>query len=98
MSRGNLTEDVQEAARATLGRKISLRELRLIPYAIDCLLNDRNIYPGHINAEERDILREWREEGWISGGASDFQVTREFYLAACEILWNGYVKSCGREK
>lgn len=91
--RGALTEDIQKIAKSRLGREISLRELRLIPYIDNCLKNDRRIDIRKVNQEERDIMRLWRNLGWLEGGASadSLAVTKEFYDAMQEILWVGYV-------
>lgn len=89
--RGQLTAQIKEMALELLGKEICQRELRLMPYAQHCLVNGSNICPNKINAEERVILSDWRARGWISGGASDFEATKEFWNSMNDLIWLGYV-------
>lgn len=89
--RGALTERVQEKAKEVLGREISLRELRLMPYLQFVLMNNQRLEPHKINQEEREILSSWREAGWLEGGASGVAVTKQFWDALNELLWLSYV-------
>lgn len=91
MGRGRLSEDVQVAAAAKLGREITKTELRLMPYVQYCLMNDQNIEPTRINQSEREVLTQWRIDGWISGGAAELVCTKEFWDAMNHVLWYGYV-------
>lgn len=86
-----LSPRVQAAAKASvIGREITVRELRLMPYLQYVMVNERCLDPRHVNQEERDILAEWRKAGWIEGGASGLSMTKEFWTALQEILWAGY--------
>ena len=89
--RGQLTIQIKKKSLELLGKEISQRELRLMPYAQHCLVNGSNIEPSKVNEEERGILSDWRERGWISGGASDFEITEEFWRAMNDLIWLGYV-------
>jgi len=91
--RGALNEEIQVVAKKRLGRKITLRELRLMPYIDYCLKNERRIVIYRINEEEREIMSAWRKSGWLEGGASadSLAVTKDFYDTIQEILWIGYV-------
>ncbi len=89
-SRGELTPRVQSAAKASLGREITITELRLIPHVQYVMVNERRLEPRHINQEERDILAKWRKAGWIEGGAGGLCMTKEFWNAMHEILWVAY--------
>lgn len=91
MGRGMLTDAVQAAATATLGRSITQHELRLMPYVQYCVINGDNLDPRKIRFDERAILAQWREAGLISGGASNLEVSKEFWCAMMHILWAGYV-------
>jgi len=54
-------------------------------------MNRENIDPRKIDSEERKILSKWREKGFISGGASSLEISKEFWDIINEILWLGYV-------
>lgn len=90
-TRGQLTEQIKQKSVEVLGYEISLRELRLMPYISYTMLNDRRIDPNKINREERRVLSQWREKGYIEGGAAGIQITKEFWDAVHEILFLGYV-------
>lgn len=91
MGRGMLTTPVTNAALTWLGREITQDELRMMPYIQYCVMNDQNIDPNKIKANEREILSTWRALGYITGGASDLQITRHFWDSINAILWHGYV-------
>lgn len=91
IGRGMLTTDVDKIAKIMIGRSITLRELRLIPYIQYVMCNERKINPIHINQEERGILRKWKEEGHIEGGACGLAVTKQFWDFMCEVLFVAYV-------
>lgn len=57
MTRGALTPKIQEKAIQFLGREISVRELRLMPYVLNCLLNNDDIKLVRINANEETIYQ-----------------------------------------
>lgn len=90
-NRGQLTTLIKQRAQELLGYEISQTELRLIPYAHHTMLNSQAIDPCRINGEERAILGDWRERGFIEGGAAGMAITREFYDAMNELIWLGYV-------
>jgi hypothetical protein len=89
--RGQLTPAIKAKGLELLGKEITPLELRLMPYAQYCLVNGENIDPRKVNQEEREILQEWRDYGFISGGAVDFQVTEKFWNAVHALLWLAYV-------
>lgn len=91
IGRGMLTTDVNEIAKLMIGRKISERELRLIPYIQYVMCNDRKLKIELINQEDRKILEKWKNEGHIQGGASGLAVTKQFWDFMCEILFLAYV-------
>ena len=91
IGRGMLTTDINKMAELMIGRTITLRELRLIPYVQYVMCNDRKIDPRHINQEEREILRKWKDEGHIKGGITGLAITKQFWDFMCEVLWLGYV-------
>lgn len=91
MSRGRISDAVDTAARAKLGRSITQMELRLMPYVQYCLMNDENIDPARINQQEREILAQWRIDGWIGGGASELRCSKDFWDGMNHVLWFGYV-------
>jgi hypothetical protein len=91
IGRGMLTTDINNVAELMIGRKISKRELCLIPYIQYVMCNDRKLKIHLINQEEREILHKWKEEGHIKGGACGLAVTKQFWDFMCEVLFLGYV-------
>ena len=89
--RGVLTDEIQVLAKMYLDRKISRTELRLMPYIQHVMMNEQKLDPRKINEDERKILRRWKDEGHIEGGACGLSITKEFWDAMSSILWVGYV-------
>ena len=90
--RGMINSEVQEIAKKHLGRYLKGNiELRLLPYLDYVMKNEMKIDPRKINQEERDLLKELKQEGHIAGGACGLQMTKEFYDAIQQILWQAYV-------
>lgn len=89
--RGQLTPRIVKKSKELLGYEIGVRELRLMPYIMNVMMNEQRIEIRKINDEERKILSKWREAGHIEGGASGLQITKEFWGILCEIIRLGYV-------
>lgn len=49
MSRGMLTEEIENKSNELFGYKFNQRELRLLPYVQYCVLNNMNISPDKVN-------------------------------------------------
>lgn len=92
MTRGILNKEAQQHSITLLGREITQIELRLMPYIQYLMVNEQKIDPNRINPEERAVLKKWREEGHIEGGASGLSVTKFFWQYINEVLWETYVK------
>lgn len=90
--RGALTEEIQDIAKRMIKREITIRELRLIPYIQFVMVNDQKLEPNKISQEEREILRKWKDAGFVEGGATGLSITKEFWDFMCEVLFEGYVK------
>lgn len=90
IGRGMLTTDVNAISTLMIGRPISQKELRLIPYIQYVMCNDRKLKIQCINNEERAILSKWREEGHIAGGATGLAVTKQWWDFMCEVLFLAY--------
>lgn len=89
--RGQLTQRIKDKSKELLGYEMSVDELRLMPYAVHCLMDGINIDPQKCSEEDRKILSKWRTSGYIEGGAIDFCVTEEFWNILCEFIMLGYV-------
>lgn len=89
--RGQLTAKVKETAHRLLGKEITQRELRLMPYVQSVMVNNQQIDPRKINNEEREILSDWRSRGWIDGGAAGMTISKVFWEAIHAILLLAYV-------
>ena len=95
--RGALTDQVKAITKYLTGAEFTVRELRLLPYLMHCLLDNSNVQPNKISAEERTILMEWQEKGWIDSPASDFKVTEWFYATMSIVLRVGYCSDSIKE-
>ncbi|EPX9606367.1 hypothetical protein [Pseudomonas aeruginosa] len=89
--RGQLTTKVKKEAQRLLGKEITVRELRLMPYVQSVMINDQRIDLRKINEEERAILSDWRERGWIGGGAAGMTISKAFWKAIHTLLLIAYV-------
>lgn len=88
--RGVLTEEVKKVMVEN-GFEGNVRELRLMPYMVYCLLDNINIEPHKITPEERSILAGWKEKGYLSGISSGFGVTEDFFNRMINVLKIGYL-------
>jgi len=91
--RGALTPMIQDISKKIIGREISQKELRFIPYIQYQLCNEQTIDMRRIDAEEREIFMSWKKNGWVDGGASarSLEVSKDFWNFMSEILYLGYV-------
>lgn len=92
MARGTLSDKVKARAVELMGREISIRELRFLPYVQYVMMNEQKIDPNKVSAEERDILSKWREAKYIEGGASGLAITREFWDIISDLCFIAYVE------
>lgn len=92
MARGCITKEITEASKKFMGCEITVRELRLLPYLQDCLMNCRTLSRQSLNEEETGILFDWKERGYISGDILMPVLTKEFYDFMCEVLYYSYIK------
>lgn len=89
--RGMLTPAVQAAASDLMGREITVRELRLMPYLAYVVQNSRVINQCGIHDEERDVLRAWESEGRVSFVDNHVVVTKQFWDVMNQLVWLAYV-------
>ena len=89
--RGVLTEKIKEISKRMIGREITQKELRLMPYVQYVMMNGQKIEPIKISPEEREILSNWRKEGFIEGGAGGLAISKSFWDLMSEVLFEGYV-------
>jgi hypothetical protein len=89
--RGQLTQRIKDKSKELLGYEITVRELRFMPFIIHTMMNSQKIDIQLINGEEREILKKWKEQGHIVGGASFLGITEQFWNICCEIVRLGYV-------
>lgn len=93
-----LSEEIKQKSQELLRYEITQEELRLMPYVLYCVLNDQDVSPRHINAEERNILMEWQKKGFISSPSLHLRIRKDFYDMANELLWIGYIVAVERDK
>lgn len=91
VGRGLLTTDINKVAVMMIGREITQTELHLIPYVHYVMVNDRKLKIPLIRDGEREILRQWKEQGHIEGGASGLAITKQWWDFMCEVIFLGYV-------
>lgn len=93
--RGELTNEIQARAVELFGYEIDVRALRLIPYMLYVLPNGGenggHIEREKINDDDRYWLRRWTDEKRIRWAAPWLTVTKDFYMAACELQWMAYI-------
>lgn len=93
---GRICQEIIHEAKEALGiDNMGVVEFRLMPYIQYLVINNQNIDPQRINAEERAILATWRKLGWIEGGARDLKINHKFWVGINKILWEGYVVQGG---
>jgi len=88
--RGVLTDKVKKLSKELTGNEFRVWELRLLPYMMSRLMDNKNIEPQCVNEEERTILIGWKERGWLGGISSGYRVSSEFYDIMVAILKVGY--------
>jgi hypothetical protein len=93
--RGSLTPEIEALGETFLGRKLTLCELRLLPYMDYLSKNFMGVDPRRINQEEREILSGWKKLGFIDYSSSPFNgyfsLRRDFYDFMNNVLWLAYV-------
>jgi len=89
--RGELTDRIKAKSLELMGREISTTELRLMPYIMFVMTDGHRVDRATINGQERDILQQWRDAGYIAGGASGLSITNEFWNILTELVFLGYV-------
>ena len=92
--RGMLTNEIQEKAKAFLGREISVKELRLYPYIDFSIKNESQGWSyAKLSREEIPILNCLSEEGHLLYSPEKVIVSRKFYSYMQEVLAMSYVES-----
>lgn len=100
--RGQLTPDITCMIDAAFGEKFApgfqTKALRLIPYLWDCAINRSPIDPRKVCEVERGLISSLRNQGMLTGGASEAIWLREdAWQAMSRILYAGYVDYDNRQ-
>lgn len=90
MARGVMTTAVQETAIKMLGKELNKVEVRLMPYIMVNLMDNTPLNRSSLNHEDREVLKDWENRGWITKEGADVKVSAEFYLAMTTILMFSY--------
>lgn len=73
--RGQLTDAVRRQVQALapeLGPEdFTVIHLRLLPYLFTLAMDHARLEPARVAPVERAIIADWRQRGWLTGGASD---------------------------
>ena len=91
--RGKLTDYIKTESSKFNGNPISLAELKLIPYVVDCLLNNRLVNIRHISPADITIINVWKSLGYVDYTQTKFTVTKQFWDFMTQMLWMGYVNN-----
>ena len=91
--RGKLTDNIKKESIKFDGNAITQKELRLIPYLVDCLLNNRLINRRHINPDEINIILKWKSCGYLDYTETKLTVSKKFWEFTTQMLWMGYVNN-----
>jgi len=91
--RGQLTQRIKDKSKELFGYELTVRQLRLIPYILNVMQNDKTIDRRRINDEEFDIIIQWENENHLtySVASCELTITKDFWDKANEILFLGYV-------
>lgn len=89
--RGIVTEEIKTKAISYFPNGISKQELRLIPYVCYVAQNERKVDFERINREEREILEQWEENGWIKNYHVKIEIRKDFWSFMCEMIYMAYV-------
>lgn len=89
--RGVLTDRIKKKSKELFGYEIDTVELRLMVYVQYVMINEQHIDIRKVNEDERAIISKWREKEFMTGGASQINMSKVFWDGICEIVWLGYV-------
>lgn len=90
-NRGVLTKEIQVKANDLLGREITVKELRLMPYLQYVMVNYRKFDNHRISMEEWQIIGKWRDAGLIAIVGNEVRITLEFWRIINELVFMAYV-------
>jgi hypothetical protein len=89
--RGMLTTKARKISTKFLGRELTVKELRLLPYLDYCMKNDSCMNRSRMNEEEVESINTWIEEGHLFGTIERIWCTRKFYRFMQSILAECYM-------
>lgn len=91
-NRGVLTKEVQELATSLLGRKTSVRELRLMPYFIHLGMDCDIVARERLFEGDREVMAIWNKEGRVICKVGDVpKISPEFWSIMANIVHKAYV-------
>lgn len=91
--RGAVTDELKKFYHDKTQRELTVRELRLLPFILHCVLNGGRIASGNLNSEEIQILDELYDANFIfyRQMADTIAVTTGYYDIICEVLKHSYL-------
>lgn len=89
--RGMLTDRIKKKSKELFSYEIDTIELRLMVYVQYVMINEQHIDIRKVNEDERAIISKWRKKEFMTGGASQINMSKVFWDGICEIVWLGYV-------
>jgi len=92
--RGQLSPEIQNIAKKFFGNEITITELRLLPYILYIIQNDRYFEIKKLSSEELEILSKWKEKGLIDPTFNYIEkttISKMFYNFINKVIWLSYI-------
>ncbi len=88
--RGLINEELIAWTEGHNGETITIDELQLLPYLIDCSMNNNSIDPRKVTPDERVVLKKFKDKGWVNNDlAQKVQISKLGYEFFCGALFYG---------
>lgn len=89
--RGMLTPEIQKKGEELLKGSFTVKHLRLLPYLLTLGIDQEPINHRRITFEESTIIDLWVDYGYLIESDAGLILSKEFYDAATQLLWDGYM-------
>ncbi len=92
--RGQLSPEIQNISKEFFGYEITKTDLRLFPYILYIIQNNRYFETIKLNHEEIILLNTWKDKKLINPSFTNGEITtisKKFYDYITQIIWLGYI-------